>query len=148
LIGGDLKRKCGPFGTEKFRTPRKTLSDLGPPPADIATENFRNRVRLSVAGSIVDNHASTASRIVVPKVSIKTPHLDDTEIIEFDISKMAFPDVPEKNMLTVIVVWGLTKCARASDGTTAVVEPITSDAPIRGIGLIVHCYSSISLGQI
>jgi hypothetical protein len=148
LIGGDLKRKCGPFGTEKFLAPRKTLSHLCPPPADIATENFRNRVRLIVAGSIVDNYASTASRIVVPKVSIKTPHLDDTEIIEFDISKMTVPDMPEKHVLAKIVVWGLTKCARASDSTTAVVEPITSDAPIRGIGYIIHCYSSISQGKI
>jgi hypothetical protein len=89
-------------------------------------------------------HASTACRIVVPKVSIKTPHLDDTEIIEFDISKMTFPDVPEKNVLAKIIVWRLTKCARASDSTTAVVEPVTSDAPIRGVGLIVHCYFSIS----
>jgi hypothetical protein len=130
LIGGDLKRECGPFGTEKFLALRKTLSERFRPPANIATENFGNRIRLSVAGSIVDNHASTASRLVVPKVSLKTSYPCNTEIIEFDVSKMTFPDVPEKNVLAKIVVRGLAERAWTRDGATAIVEPITGDVPV------------------
>jgi hypothetical protein len=51
-------------------------------------------------------------------------------------------------MLTVIVVRGLTERAGTGDSATTVVEPITSDAPTRGIGHIIHCYSSISQGKI
>jgi hypothetical protein len=133
LIGGDRKCHLGPFGTEKFLAPRNALSELFRPPADIAAENFRNCVRLKVVGSIVDNNAGTTACIVVPKVSVKVSYLCNTEIIEFDVSKMTFPDVIEKNVLAKIVVWGLAKCAGASDSATAVIEPFTSEAPIRGI---------------
>jgi hypothetical protein len=91
------------------------------------------RVRLGVAGSIVDNSASTAPRIVVPKVSLKTSDLRNTKIVEFDVTKMTFPDVPEKNVFAQIVVRGLSEGAGAGDRAAAVVEPITGDAPTRGI---------------
>jgi hypothetical protein len=133
LIGGDLKCHLGSFGTENFQAPRNALSELFRPPADIAAENFRNCVRLNVVGPIVDNNAGTNACIVVPKVSVKTSYLYNTEIIEFDASKMTFPDVIEKNVFAKIIVWGLTERAGTGDSATAVVEPITGDAPIRGI---------------
>ena len=60
---------------------------------------------------------------------------------------MTFPDVPEKNEFAKIVVRGLSKCAGTGDRATAIVEPVTGDAPIRGIGLIGHCCLSIGQGQ-
>ena len=108
------------------------LSELRPPAADVSTENIRNRPRLNVTSSVVDDYASAPQRIVGPKVSLKISYYGYAEIIEFNVIEMTFPDMPEKNELTKIVIWGLTKCARASDSATAVVKPISSDMPALG----------------
>jgi hypothetical protein len=46
---------------------------------------------------------------------------------------MTFLDVPEKNVLAEVVVRGLTEGAGTRNSTTAVVKPVASDVPIRGI---------------
>jgi len=46
---------------------------------------------------------------------------------------MTGPDVPEKDRLAEAVVWGLRKGAGASDGATAIVEPISGDVPVRNL---------------
>ena len=58
---------------------------------------------------------------------------------------MTFPDMPEKQVLATIVVWSLSKCAGTGDSATAIVEPITSDAPIRSIG---HSNSSVRVASV
>jgi hypothetical protein len=63
--------------------------------------------------------------------SFKTPHLDDTETIEFDFTKMTFPNVPKKHVLAKIIVRGLSKGTGTGDSAAAVVEPVTGDTPIR-----------------
>jgi hypothetical protein len=130
LFGGNLERKLGPFGTKKFLAPRMMLSELRPPAADVATENIRNRPRLSVARSVVDNYASAPQRIVGPKVSLKISYYGYAEIIEFNVIEMTFPDMPEKNELTKVVVRGLSERAGTGNRAAAVVEPITLDVPI------------------
>jgi hypothetical protein len=44
---------------------------------------------------------------------------------------MTFSDMPKKNVLTQIVVRGLTERARTGDGAAAIVEPITGEALFR-----------------
>jgi hypothetical protein len=130
LFGGNLERKLGSFGTKKFLAARMMLSELRPPAANFATENIRNCPRLSVARSIVDNYASTGQRLVGPKVSLKVSYYGYTEIIEFDVIEMTFPDMPEKNVFAKVVIWGLCERAGTGNRAAAVVEPITLDAPI------------------
>ncbi len=145
LAGSDFKSYRGPFDAEVFVATRKYRSYLFRPSAYAATVDFRNRVRLDVAGPVVDKSAGTASRIVVPNVSLKTSDQYNTEIVEFDLSKMTFLNVPKKNVLAVVVVRRLAERARTGNGAAAVVEPIASDVPIRHVG---HGNSSARADQL
>jgi hypothetical protein len=73
----------------------------------------------------------TATCFEVPQVTLKSSYPCNAKVIEFNVSKMTFPDVPEKNELANIVVWGLAKSAGTRYRAATVVEPITSETPIR-----------------
>ncbi len=111
----------------------KTSTEIFRPTADPAIEYLQKRFHLNIVGSIVNNMTGTTARVELPQVTLETSDPRNTEVIEFNVAKMTFPDVPEKNELTNVVVWSLAKCAGARHCATAIVKPIASETPIRVI---------------
>ena len=83
--------------------------------------------------------AGTASPLIIPNVPLETSYQHNREVIEFDIAEMTLPDVPEKDVLAEVLVRGLTEGAGTGNGTTAVVKPVASDAPLWSVGHGAFC---------
>ena len=102
--------------------------------ADLTTEDPGQHFGLAVVGALVDKDAGGSLGLARPQVALPSPDQDEARIVKTDVAVVALPDMPKQHRLADTVIRGLREGARACDGATAIVEPVSGDAPPWNLG--------------
>jgi hypothetical protein len=129
-VGRDLIGDPRTLRTPKLPTFWEQCGDETQESSCTSAENEGKYLSLTLVGAFVDKDAGGPLGPSRPQITFPSSHTDKAQIVKIDIAVMTGPDVPEKDRLAEAVVWGLCEGAGASDGATAIVEPISRDVPV------------------
>jgi hypothetical protein len=96
--------------------------------AAFSTQEFHTTLDAAASFSMTMRRRQPRPQIALPATD---PH--KAEIVELDISIMAFADVPEQHRLAEAIIGRLCKGAGAGYHAAAVVEPVADDMPVRNV---------------
>jgi hypothetical protein len=104
---------------------------LGRPPAGFTDKDPLQGLALLPVGFFIDKEAHRDRRVPSPYVALKGRKGEQIQIVQLDIAKMTLPDMPCQHALAGVIRWGLGELTGAGDVTTADVEPVAGQTPLR-----------------
>jgi hypothetical protein len=100
----------------------------------LAAENPGQHLCLAVVSTFIDEDPTGSFGFACPEIAFPPSHPNEAQTIEIDLAIVAMRDVPEQDRFAEAVIGGLRERAGARYGATAIVEPVTRDAPSGRIG--------------
>src|SRR5262249_60768516 len=94
-VGCDLKSDAGALDAADLPAFRKHAAPERGESADLATENPREHLRLTLVGALVDEEAGGSLGFSRPQITLPSSHPDKAQLVQVDLAGVTLPDVPQ-----------------------------------------------------